>query len=110
MLFNSIVLLAPLFAAVIAESARAPAKERGRLAPQGLDLTKRACSYNGCTCQSGYAGVYCANCVGSDGEYVVIELGSSGSISDVYQCNGSGGCCDYGYASDCANGATGRCG
>lgn len=66
-----------------------------------------------CVCLSGShgkSGVFCADCWNSAaGNWQVVDLGS-GTESDVYQCNTSGGCCDYGYASDCKNGATGRCG
>ena len=45
-----------------------------------------------------------------NGAWVVELLGSGGSQEHVYQCNSNGGCCDYGYATDCKGGATGRCG
>lgn len=76
---------------------------------EALPLEKRACTANGCKCRSGFAGVYCAQCV-SGGSYIVTDIGHPSSLSDVYQCDGSGGCCDYGKASACASGATGRCG
>ena len=64
-----------------------------------LALDKRACSYNGCACVSGLAaGVYCGNCVVGAGTYAVRTKRVS---SHAYQCNSSGGCCDYGVASDC---------
>jgi len=31
----------------------------------------------------------------------VINLGRGGSLTDVYECNPSGGCCNYGHRDDC---------
>ena len=46
--------------------------------------------------------------VGSDGAYVIT---AKRVTSHVYECNKNGGCCDYGYATDCArNDGSGRCG
>jgi len=111
MLLKSILLLAPLVAAAAERGTPNGRAERdvGRRPGQAIDLSKRTCSDNGCACEYGYAGVICARCPDSDGGFVVWDLGT-GSTSDVYQCDGTGGCCDYGYADDCANGATGRCG
>lgn len=105
----SLVLLiaAPLLAFAAERDPRVAEDLMAREEPFALD--KRACKANGCKCKSGYAGVYCANCP-SGGGWVVSKLGSGGSTSHVYQCDGSGGCCDYGKANDCAGGATGRCG
>lgn len=89
-----IIALAPLLVAAM-PGANPEAREAS-------DLTKRACSNVGCECRDGAAGVYCGMCYG------VLSLGS-GSTHDVYQCNGNGGCCDYGYADDCDFSPT-RCG
>lgn len=78
-----------------------------------LDLTKRACRSNGCKCQSGYSGVYCAGCPAAGGPSqgrVVVDLGSGGAMNHVYQCSGGKRCCDYGAAGDCKGGGWGRCG
>lgn len=68
----------------------------------GLDpreLTPRACVSNGCKCVKGLkAGIYCGNCVVGAGTYAV---SAKRVASHAYQCNASGGCCDYGAASDC---------
>ena len=46
--------------------------------------------------------------LGSDGAYVITKKRVT---SHVYECNKGGGCCDYGYAKDCArNDGSGRCG
>jgi hypothetical protein len=107
MRLTPVLALVPLLAAAMPQASRerSPVERR---AP-GADLFKRDCDYNGCQCAPGYVGVFCANCP-SNGWFVVEELGYGGSTSHVYQCDGSGGCCDYGYAEDCAYGATGRCG
>lgn len=127
MKFTSIVLLASLLSAVLA-SPVAEDKPVARLAPNERvstveardadheDLTRRTCTYNGCKCQvypyTPKNGVYCANCgvAGWPGYYVVWDLGKGGSTNHVYQCNTKGGCCDYGYANDCASGINIRCG
>jgi hypothetical protein len=81
-----------------------------------FDLNRRACNPNKCKCQAPpylpRTGVYCANCPvsGWPGTRIVYDLGRGGSLDHVYQCNTNGDCCDYGYARDCAGGATGRCG
>lgn len=88
-----VVLIAPLMSGIMAgpaaepDPARVPARRVPGLETRDtgllLDLSKRSCSYNGCTCiGSPYEGVFCANCVASDGEYVVQDLGSGGSIGD----------------------------
>ena len=127
MRFTFVLLLAPLLSAVSA----GPVPEDGpiaRVAPEervtaveareasSLDLTGRSCVYNGCKCQvypfTPKDGVYCADCpvAGWPGYRIVWDLGSGGSTNDVYQCNTDGGCCDYGYADDCASGHNMRCG
>lgn len=113
MRLTSLLLLTPLLVSAMPEASRERSAEvdaRDALNARDLnpDLTKRACKDVGCKCKSGHGGVWCANCM-TGGTYVVTTLGS-GSVSDVYQCSSSGGCCDFGYASDCKDGATGRCG
>jgi hypothetical protein len=72
----------------------------------GNVFEKRACSNNGCACVSGLAaGVYCGNCVVGAGTYAVRTKRVNGH---AFQCNASGGCCDYGVASDCGK-AGARC-
>jgi hypothetical protein len=72
----------------------------------GTPLEKRACSKNGCKCVKGLRqGQYCGNCVWK-GDWVI----SAKRVSNhVYECSPSGGCCDYGKASDCGGGSA-RCG
>ncbi|KAK2019183.1 hypothetical protein LZ32DRAFT_598715 [Colletotrichum eremochloae] len=67
-----------------------------------LGLEKRACSYNGCKCNSrGRQLTVCGNCVWSDnGAYVVTTKRVS---NHIFECSPSGGCCSYGYASDCGS-------
>ncbi|KAK1753017.1 hypothetical protein QBC47DRAFT_387558 [Echria macrotheca] len=69
-------------------------------------LAKRACDSNGCKCVKGLQqGVYCGNCVVGAGTYAI----SAKRVSNhAYECNPSGGCCDYGKASDCGT-TRGRC-
>lgn len=113
MLLNSILWLARLLVVALAEAGtRGHPKDHGQVyrRDQGLELTKRDCSVDSCTCQPNYSGAYCADCVDSNDVYIILDLGSDGSESNLYWCNGSGGCCDYGYADECANGQTGSCG
>jgi hypothetical protein len=64
-----------------------------------FDLTKRACNENGCACvRSLQPGVYCGNCVVGAGTYAIK---TKRVRNHAFQCNSSGGCCDYGVASDC---------
>ncbi|KAL2173452.1 uncharacterized protein P884DRAFT_273195 [Thermothelomyces heterothallicus CBS 202.75] len=74
----------------------------------GSDLTKRACSRNGCRCLKGAPqGQYCGNCVKvATGEWVITQ---KRNLHHVYECSPSGDCCDYGTASDCGTGHA-RCG
>jgi hypothetical protein len=67
-------------------------------------LTKRACRSNGCKCKKGTPqGQYCGECS------EVIGAGSGGSFrNDIFECNTSGGCCDYGYNKICANPGPGQ--
>lgn len=61
----------------------------------GLE-SKRSCTYNGCKCAKGFPqGQYCG------WGTVVTNLGSGGDFEDAYECNPSGGCCDYGHRDDC---------
>ncbi|SPN99910.1 uncharacterized protein DNG_02762 [Cephalotrichum gorgonifer] len=63
------------------------------------ELVPRACSANGCKCVKGLAqGVYCGNCVVGAGTYAI---SAKRVANHAYECNSSGGCCDYGKASDC---------
>ena len=121
MRLTAFLLLAPFLVAAMPEPVReidariipdtSPVEAGDALEARDLnpDLTKRACKSNGCKCLKGYPGVWCGNCV-RNGAWVVEILGSSGSQEHVYQCSSGGGCCDYGYATDCKGGATGRCG
>ncbi|SPN99735.1 uncharacterized protein DNG_02586 [Cephalotrichum gorgonifer] len=108
MQLSLLLIVAPLLALAAPEREAPPTREV-KARDETATLGKRACNPVGCECAPGYAGVYCANCLTSSGGWVVPVLGS-GTTSDVYQCDGNGGCCDYGYANDCAGGATGRCG
>lgn len=107
MQFRLVLLVAPL---LVAATADRPAGDGVLTARDTTPLDKRACDPNGCTCKSGYSGVFCANCPANGGGFVVEKLGSGGTTSHVYQCDGNGGCCDYGNANDCKSGNTGRCG
>ncbi|KFY47501.1 hypothetical protein V495_01939 [Pseudogymnoascus sp. VKM F-4514 (FW-929)] len=70
------------------------------------DLEPRACSSNGCACVTGLkAGIYCGNCVVGAGTYAIK---TKRVASHAFQCNASGGCCDYGAASDCGK-TSARC-
>ncbi|KAK4463928.1 hypothetical protein QBC42DRAFT_57507 [Cladorrhinum samala] len=74
---------------------------------EAANLTKRACSYNGCKCNSRKKQLtVCGNCVWSDnGAYVVT---TKRKADHIFECSPSGNCCDYGYASDCGS-ASARC-
>ncbi|KAF1848281.1 uncharacterized protein K460DRAFT_247729, partial [Cucurbitaria berberidis CBS 394.84] len=64
-----------------------------------FELDKRACSSNGCACVSGLTqGVYCGNCIVGAGTYAVKTKRVK---KHAFECSASGGCCDYGVASDC---------
>ncbi|KAB5533425.1 hypothetical protein GE09DRAFT_360700 [Coniochaeta sp. 2T2.1] len=70
------------------------------------ELFGRACSSNGCKCVTGLKqGVYCGNCVVGAGTYAIKTKRVS---SHAFECSPSGGCCDYGTASDCG-GSSARC-
>jgi hypothetical protein len=74
--------------------------------PDSDPMDKRACTYNGCACVSGLAsGVYCGNCVVGAGTYAVRTKRVN---THAFQCSSTGGCCDYGVASDCGK-AGARC-
>ncbi|RYP42872.1 hypothetical protein DL768_010166 [Monosporascus sp. mg162] len=63
-------------------------------------LEKRQCDNTaGCQCQWVDQGQYCGVCWSGSG-YTVTYLGT-GDWNHVYECNPDGGCCDYGYATDC---------
>lgn len=59
---------------------------------ESLGLEKRACRKNGCKCKKGTKqGSYCGLCS------AVTDRGSDGWYTqDIFECNSSGGCCDYG--------------
>ncbi|KAH8728316.1 hypothetical protein GQ44DRAFT_824155 [Phaeosphaeriaceae sp. PMI808] len=66
-----------------------------------VELVARACKNNKCKCKSGTKqGQYCGICD------QVTNLGNGGSLFDIYECNSSGGCCDYGDSSICINDLT----
>ncbi|KAH8903742.1 hypothetical protein BR93DRAFT_930895 [Coniochaeta sp. PMI_546] len=70
------------------------------------ELFGRACSSNGCKCVSGLEqGVYCGNCVVGAGTYAIKTKRVN---SHAFECSPSGGCCDYGPASDCGT-SSARC-
>lgn len=77
------------------------------VSPASPLLTKRACKYNGCKCNSrGKQLTVCGNCVWSDtGKPVVTKKRKN---SHIYECSPSGRCCDYGVGSDCGSGSA-RC-
>ncbi|KAK1856410.1 hypothetical protein CCHR01_00981 [Colletotrichum chrysophilum] len=67
--------------------------------PIPAELAQRACTYNGCACVTGLTqGVYCGNCVVGAGTYAVK---TKRVTTHAFECSSSGGCCDYGVASDC---------
>lgn len=72
---------------------------------QGLE--KRACSYNGCKCNSrGKQLTVCGNCVWrNNNTYVVTSMRVN---NHSFECSPNGNCCDYGYAKDCGS-ASARC-
>jgi hypothetical protein len=65
---------------------------------EGRGLEKRACRNNGCKCRPGTKqGSYCGLCD------AVTDRGSDGWYTrDIFECNSSGGCCDYGTNSVCS--------
>lgn len=71
-----------------------------------VKLVRRKCTYNGCKCQKLPQGQYCGNCVLiKDGTYAVTYKRVN---NHIFECNPQGGCCDYGYATDCG-GLNARC-
>lgn len=84
-----------------------PFVEERDVSPANPFLNKRACSYNGCKCNSrGQQLTVCGNCVWTDtGKYVVT---SKRVNNHIFECSPSGDCCDYGYATDCGS-SSGRC-
>jgi hypothetical protein len=71
-----------------------------------LELVPRACTANGCKCVLGLSqGVYCGNCVVGAGTYAIKTKRVN---SHAFECSSSGGCCDYGAASDCGT-SSARC-
>ncbi|KAL0942368.1 uncharacterized protein CTRU02_200254 [Colletotrichum truncatum] len=70
-------------------------------------LDKRACTYNGCKCNSrGRQLTVCGNCVWSDTRNYVVT--SKRDPKKIYECSKTGRCCVYGGASDCGTGSA-RC-
>jgi len=65
---------------------------------ENRDLEKRACRKNGCKCKKGTKqGQYCGLCD------AVTAAGSGGFFTrDIFECNPSGGCCDYGTSTVCS--------
>ncbi|KAL6895128.1 hypothetical protein GGI43DRAFT_411879 [Trichoderma evansii] len=107
-------LIAPLASAAVAGvdvEARAEVEAVAQVEERSLlPLDKRSCVANGCKCSTLYPlkqGQYCGNCVWSNGAGYIIT--AKRVNNHVYECNPSGGCCDYGVASDCGSG-TARCG
>ncbi|KAK4169878.1 hypothetical protein QBC43DRAFT_352110 [Cladorrhinum sp. PSN259] len=71
------------------------------------NLTKRACDYNGCKCNSrGRQLTVCGNCVWDDTEAFVVT--KKRKLTHIFECSKSGDCCSYGYAKDCG-GSSARC-
>lgn len=117
MRFTALILLAPLLVAAAAEPApdaatvpmvadQVEAREAAPEAAPEAELVRRECKYNGCKCQKLPQGQYCGNCVLiSDGTYAVTKKRVN---NHIFECNEQGGCCDYGYATDCG-GLNARC-
>lgn len=64
---------------------------------EGRGLEKRACKKNGCKCKKGTKqGSYCGLCS------AVTDSGDGWYTRDIFECNSSGGCCDYGTSSVCS--------
>ncbi|EPS43595.1 hypothetical protein H072_2379 [Dactylellina haptotyla CBS 200.50] len=104
MQLTKLVYVLPLFTAVLAVAVpeaepgtRVTSNKLSALDKRGGEVEKRQCNPNGCKCANGAAGVYCGWCAG------VLNPGTGGSWSDVFQCNGSGGCCRYGPRDSCAS-------
>ncbi|KAK2736499.1 mold-specific m46 protein [Colletotrichum kahawae] len=74
---------------------------------EGISLEKKACTYNGCKCNSrGKQLTVCGNCYWSDtGAWVVTTKRVS---NQIYECSPTGNCCTYGVGSDCGK-AGARC-
>ena len=91
-----------LYLASLALATAIPAEDAASLSQRDAlpaELVPRACSANGCKCVRGLKqGVYCGNCVVGAGTYAISAKRVS---THAYECNPSGGCCDYGTASDC---------
>ncbi|OIW26240.1 hypothetical protein CONLIGDRAFT_634541 [Coniochaeta ligniaria NRRL 30616] len=99
----AVLLLLALVTSAATLNTRNP--DTNTLGPRG-ELLGRACSSNGCKCVSGLEqGVYCGNCVVGAGTYAVKTKRVN---SHAFECNPSGGCCDYGKASDCGT-SSARC-
>ena len=82
------------------------AREAIPKAAPAAELVRRKCTYNGCKCQKLPQGQYCGNCVLiKGGTYAVTQKRVN---NHIFECNPQGGCCDYGYATDCG-GLNARC-
>ncbi len=100
------LLMATLGLATPIENASSPHEASVPMEVRDLDslaatpLEKRACSSNGCKCVTGLRqGQYCGACVWK-GDYVIT---AKRNLNHIYECSPSGGCCDYGTASDCTS-------
>ena len=85
-----------------------PAFEAPReLISRDLDLSKRACVANGCRCDSRNRQMtVCGACKWTNTDTYVVT--TNRVLTNIYECNPSGGCCSYGHGSDCNTGS-GRC-
>ncbi|KAK1762849.1 hypothetical protein QBC33DRAFT_623412 [Phialemonium atrogriseum] len=107
-LIKSAILLASLFAAAsavavegsISSEVDAKIKRDAEVEVrdvEGRGLEKRACKKNGCKCKKGTKqGSYCGLCS------AVTAAGDGWFTRDIFECNSSGGCCDYGTSSVCS--------
>ena len=112
MQIRRLTVFAPLLAPAIAAAAQEAPPRDSIVDRDALPLDKRACTPNGCACQVGYKGQYCSECLGTNGHYVITDWGDGAPKDHIFECNGNGGCCNYGAAADCAagGGLNGRCG
>lgn len=89
-------------AAAVKNAARAPAPAPAPAEP--AELLGHVCSVNGCHCITGLLGAYCGNCAfpSANGQTAGTYAISTKRVeSHLHECSPSGGCCDYGPASDC---------
>jgi hypothetical protein len=98
---SAIILLLASVAAAVSLDHPVAARDAEVEAREALpvQLTPRSCTSNGCKCVSGLTqGVYCGNCVVGAGTYAIK---TKRVATHAFDCNPTGGCCSYGYASDC---------